>query len=41
MVLDGLLLTGINNRVAGSAEQDQTACICRLILFHTLFKLNP
>ena len=32
-------LTGVrsgNNRAVESAEQDQTACMCRLILFYTL-----
>ena len=32
------LLSEINDRVSESAEQDQTARICRLILLHTLRK---
>ena len=31
-------LTEINDRAVGSAEQDQSVCICRLILLYTLCK---
>ena len=34
-------LTTIPDRVAESAEQDQTAPLCRLILLYTLHKINP
>ena len=39
--VDRGLLTGINDRVAESAEQDQTARVCGLILLYTLREINP
>ena len=41
MHLDRLLLTEINDISAESAEQDQTARMCSLILLYTLRKINP
>ena len=38
MALDGLSLTEISDQAAESAEQDQTARMCRLILFYTIRK---
>ena len=40
MALGWLSLRKINNRVAESAEQDQHARMCRLILLYTLRKVN-
>ena len=40
MVFDEALLIEINEREAESAEQDQTARMCSLILLHTLRKIN-
>ena len=36
----GVALTEINDRVTDSVEQDQTACMCRLILLVTPHKMN-
>ena len=41
MALNGVVLTKTHHRVAESAEQDQTAHMCRLILLHTFRKLQP
>ena len=41
MVLGCVSWTEIHNRTAESAEQDQTARMCRLILPYTLRKINP
>ena len=38
--LDGVLLAEINYRVAENEGQDQTARMCRLILFYALRKIN-
>ena len=40
MVLDGVTLTKINYRAMESAEQDQTARMCRLILLYSLLNIN-
>ena len=37
----GVLLTGMTDKTAESAEQDQPARMCRLILLYTLRKMNP
>ena len=36
MVLGGMSLTEANDGTAVSAEKDQVACVCRLILIYTL-----
>ena len=36
LTLDGVSSTETNNRIAESAEQDQTARMCSLILLYTL-----
>ena len=38
MAFDGVSLTEVNNGPAGSAEQDQSARRCTLILLYTLRK---
>ena len=38
--LDGVSLIGISDRVVESADQDQTARMCRLILLYTLRERN-
>ena len=38
--MDGFYPTDINDRAAESAEQDQAACMCRLILLHTLCRIH-
>ena len=40
MALCGILLRESNDRIAESAEQDQTARLCSLILLNTLRKIN-
>ena len=40
MLLDGVPLTKVNDRVAESGEQDQTARMYSLILLYTLPKIN-
>ena len=40
MAFDRVSLTEINDRAAESAEQDQTARTCRLILLYTLRKIS-
>ena len=40
MTIGGLSLIEINDRAAESAEQDQTARTCSLILLCTLRKIN-
>ena len=37
----GFINTKIIDRVMRSAERDQTACMCWLILLYTLCKINP
>ena len=39
MALDGVLMSELNDTAADSAEQDQTARMCRLILLYTLSKI--
>ena len=41
MPLDGILQTDIHDKTDESAGQDQTACMCGLILLYTLCKINP
>ena len=40
MTLGGILCTEIKDRPVESAEQDQTARMCSLILLYTLRKMN-
>ena len=41
MALEEVPLTGMNEREADSAEQDQTVCMCQLILLYTLCIIYP
>ena len=41
MAFDGISLTEINLRIADSVEEDQSACMCRLILLHPVLKIDP
>ena len=41
MTLDCVLLAEISDRTAESAEQDQTARMCRLVLLYALLRMNP
>ena len=40
MAFVGVLLTETNHKTAGSAEQDQTAYTCRMILLNTFGKID-
>ena len=41
MTFDGVSLKKFNDTAPESAEQDQTARTCRLILLYTVRKVNP
>ena len=41
MTLYRVSLTEINYEEAASVEQDQTACMCSLILLYSLHNINP
>ena len=39
--MGGNFLKEFNNKAAESAERDQTACMCSLILLYTFRKISP